>query len=99
MTEIARELLQLGKADRRARIRALTEPPAHTLSSPIAGHRRALALLAHSVSKRAPGAAPAWVHELRELGELPFPRPGYAPEPLLTALLARIAARSQKAAE
>jgi hypothetical protein len=101
MTEIARELLQLGKADRRARIRALTEPPAHTPSSPMAGHRRALALLAH---KRSPGA-PAWVRdpsdlrELRELRELPLPRPGYAPEPLLTALLTRIAARSQKAAE
>jgi hypothetical protein len=102
MTEIARQLLQLGKTDRRARIRALTEPPAHTLSSPMAGHRRALALLAHkrSAGTGAGAAAPAaGVRDLRDLRDLPLPRPGYAPEPVLTALLARIAARSQKAAE
>jgi len=100
MTRTARELVALRKTERRARIRALTEPPVHTPSSPTsaalaphaasAGARRALGLLAH---QRGGGTAPGWLHDL------PLPRPGYSPEPPLTALLARIAARMQREAE
>jgi hypothetical protein len=90
ITQTAGELLALGKPARRARIRALTEPPPHTLAVPSSGPRRALALL---VRQRGPGAAPAWLYDL------PLPRPGYRPEPRLSALLARIASRMQKAVE
>jgi hypothetical protein len=91
LTQTARDLSQLGKAERRARIRTLTEPTTHSaLAKPELGHRRALALLAH---------ARAFTHMPDWLRELPLPRPGYAADPLLLSLLARIAARSQKAVE
>jgi hypothetical protein len=84
MTATARELTELSKADRRARVRALAEPPAHRLPRDAASCPRAYALLAR---KQRPVEVPDW------LRATPLPRPGFTPEPQLQALLARIAAR------
>ena len=85
MTATAREWNELGKTARRARVRALAEPPAHVLPAQPTGSARAFALLAR---KRKASEVPAW------LRSTPLPRPGYTPEPKLNALLARIAARA-----
>jgi hypothetical protein len=89
LTKTARELAALDKAERRARIRMLAEPEAHALPTEPASPLRAYALLAR---KRRAHEVPRW------LRDAPLPRPGYAAERALTALLARIAARPPSAA-
>ena len=88
LTDTARELQTLSKAERRARIRALTTPEIDAFAFRASGHPRALALLAHS--RNSAPTAREW------LRELPLPRPGYAAEPSLVAVLSRVAARTQK---
>jgi hypothetical protein len=84
LTEMARELASLPKAERRARVRALMAPttlPVSVLTSAAKNHLplRALALLQQPL--------PAGQGE-------PLPRPGYTPDARLRALLQRIAART-----
>ncbi|HEY2732786.1 MAG TPA: hypothetical protein VGI70_02325 [Polyangiales bacterium] len=81
----ARELALLDKSERRARVRALTEPLRYPLPLRATAPIRAYALLAR---KRAVSEIPPW------LRSAPLPRPGYAAERALTSLLGRIAARA-----
>jgi hypothetical protein len=87
---IARELAELDKSERRARIRALTEPMHRPLPAQPSAPIRAYALLAR---KRPVSEIPGW------LRSAPMPRPGYAPERALTSLLGRIAARSTRSGD
>jgi hypothetical protein len=87
-TYTARELLALGKAERRARIRSLTEPAPLQFPDRATVPVRAFALLARQANHSQ--AALHW------LAATPLPRAGYAPDAALTALLARIAARTPR---
>jgi hypothetical protein len=83
----ARELLDLPRAERRARIRAWMEvQPKRGMwpSMPVAP-LRAYGLLAQRMLAN---ARPDW------LRGVPLPRPGYTPEPQLLELLQRIAANA-----
>jgi hypothetical protein len=92
LTAMACELASLPKAQRRARVRALMSPsalpaPALTSAARNLPPLRALALL----SQRLPEG-----HEPTDeaAAQRFLPRPGYAPDPNLLAVLQRIAARS-----
>jgi hypothetical protein len=78
LTATARELAGLPKAERRARVRALMSPSA---------------LPTLALTSRAE-LAPRALALLQPGSGQPLPRPGYAPEPRLLALLQRIAAGS-----
>jgi hypothetical protein len=86
LTRVARELVELSKAERRARIRGWTEPASCQLPEAPAQPVRAFALLAH---RSAGGSIPLW------LRSAPLPRAGYAPDRQLTSLLLRMAAQPQ----
>jgi hypothetical protein len=90
LTRTARELSELDKAERRARIRTLTEPKAYTLPAEPSRPLRAYALLAR---KRRADEVPHWLRAAA------LPRPGYVAERALTALLARTASRTPSAAK
>jgi hypothetical protein len=83
---VARELLQLGKAERRARVSALLRPEAATWPTQARSPLRAYALLARSEPA---SSLPAFVHAA------PMPRAGFTPEPGLLLLLRRIAFKSR----
>jgi hypothetical protein len=84
LTRLARELAQASKAERRARIRALTEPPAFALPSTPTVPARAYVSLARQARST---VIPDW------LRKAPVPRAGYTPDVRLNALLQRIAVR------
>jgi len=82
VTGVARELLTLSKAQRRARVSALARPARSAWPSEARSPLRAYALLARS---EPPSTLPAFVHAA------PLPRAGFTPEPGLLRLLRRIA--------
>jgi hypothetical protein len=89
LTRLARELAEASKAERRARIRALTEPPAFALPQTPTAPARAYVALARQARLT---AIPDW------LRKAPLPRAGYTPDVRLYALLQRIAVRLHGAA-
>jgi hypothetical protein len=89
-SKLARELLTLGKAERRARVSALLKPQAAAWPSEARPPLRAYALLARSEPA---SHLPTFVHAA------PLPRAGFTPEPGLVRLLRRIAFQPPTEAE
>lgn len=81
----ARELLELSKAERRARIRSWMQPKRGMWPSAPTAPLRAYGLLAQRTFAN---VRPDW------LRSAPLPRPGYTPDPQLLELLQRIAAET-----
>jgi hypothetical protein len=84
-TATARELAAQPKAERRARVRAFMQP-LHPSPAAWPGEGQAPARALSALWRMQP--ASTWPEWLRAA---PLPRPGYTPEPLLLAVLQRIA--------
>lgn len=92
VSRVARELLSLAKAERRARVSALARPPRPARNAwpeQATAPLRAYALIAQ---REPPGTLPAF------LRAAPLPRAGFIPEPGLLQLLKRLAFPESEAA-
>ena len=88
VTRVARDLLALSKAERRARVSALAQPPRPARSQGVAWPREARAPL-RAYALLAQGEPTATLPAF--LRAAPLPRPGFTPEPDMLQLLRRIA--------